>query len=101
MNKALEAINLRASIHYSLRLRRPLSGREGFHRQGMHFVIGQFGAQRGIYALVALNGPLALELGRDDGGIPMAAVALQRDVIAGQACGDDVFKLVCSQFRIL
>jgi hypothetical protein len=74
MNKALAAINLRASIHYSLRLRRPLGGREGLHRQRMHFVIGHFGAQRGVYALVALNGALALELGRDDGGIPVAAV---------------------------
>ncbi|MNL75946.1 hypothetical protein D3C87_2018300 [compost metagenome] len=62
----------------------------------MHFVGVHFGAQRGVHALVALNGAFALEVGRNDGGIPVAAITFQRDVFTGKARSDDVFELVCS-----
>jgi hypothetical protein len=39
---------------------------------------------------VARDGALAFEFGRDDGGKPVAAVALDFEVFAGQAGGDEL-----------
>ena len=66
-----------------LRLGSPFGRGEGLHRQRMHLVGVHFRAQRGVHALVALDGALALELGRDNGRVPVAAVAFERDVFAG------------------
>jgi hypothetical protein len=49
------------------------------HRLGLHLAF-----QRGIHHLVARDGALALELGRDDDGEPVA-VALHLQVLAGRA----------------
>ena len=46
----------------------------------MHLVGLHAAAERGVHALVPLDGTLALELGRHDGGIPVAAVAFEREM---------------------
>ena len=51
-------------------------------------------AQGGVHALVARNQALAFKLGRNDDGIPMAAIALQGDVVARQVGTDGVFDVV-------
>ena len=54
----------------------------------MHFVCVHFRTERGIDPLMALNGTFALELGRNNDGVPMAAVALQFEVLTGQVGGN-------------
>ena len=44
---------------------------------------------QGEVSLMPLDRALALELGRDDGRVPVAAIALERDVVAEQARLDD------------
>jgi hypothetical protein len=56
---------------------------------GLHFL-----AQGGVHLLVALDQAQALELLRDDRGIPMAAIALYAQVLARQLAGDDGFELI-------
>jgi hypothetical protein len=43
---------------------------------------------------MALNQAQALKLGGHDGGVPMAAIALDTEVLAGQLAGDDGFELI-------
>ncbi|MNT93513.1 hypothetical protein D3C72_2350090 [compost metagenome] len=64
----------------------------------MHLVGVHFLAQRGVDQLVALDQALAFKRGRDDGGKPVAAIAFQRDMVAGQARGNDVLEFVSSHF---
>ena len=59
------------------------------HLVGLHLL-----AQRGIDTLVALDGPPAFKLGRHDGGVPVAAVAAELDVLAWQSGGDDGLELI-------
>jgi len=54
---------------------------------GLHAV-----AQRGIDLLVALDETLAFKGGGNDGGIPVAAIALGRTLVAGQPSGDQGFE---------
>jgi hypothetical protein len=54
----------------------------------MHFVCVHFRTERGIHPLMSLNGTFSLELGRYDGRAPMAAVALQFEVLTGQVGGN-------------
>jgi hypothetical protein len=46
-------------------------------------------AQRGIDLLVTLDQSLAFEGGAHDDSAPVAAIAVQRDVVAGQALAND------------
>ena len=62
----------------------------------MHLVSLHAVAQRGLDLLVALNQALALELAGDDGGVPVAAIALQCAVLAGKAGGDQGLEFFCS-----
>jgi hypothetical protein len=61
----------------------------------MHLVGVHLGAQCGIDLLVAADGALAFKFGRDDGGIPVAAVAFEFEVLAAQAGGYQGLELVC------
>jgi hypothetical protein len=74
MHQAPKAIIFIAKLLVQLS---PFGGGEGLHRQGVHLIVLHLAAQRGIHALVARNGALALELGRDDGGIPVAPIAFE------------------------
>ena len=51
----------------------------------MHFVGVYFCAQRGVNALMSLDGTLAFKLTGHDGRIPVAAIALQLAMRAVQA----------------
>eukprot|EP01137_Pigoraptor_chileana_P029746 Opistho-2@15329 len=53
----------------------PFGRRVGLHRERMHLVGVHFRTEGGVDPLVALDGALALEFGRDDGRVPMSAVA--------------------------
>jgi hypothetical protein len=56
---------------------------------GLHFL-----AQSGVHLLVALDQAQALKLGGHDGGVPMAAITLDTQVLAGQLAGDDGLELI-------
>ena len=47
----------------------------------------------GVHPLVAGNGAFALKFGRHDDGRPMAAIATDLQVLAGQTGGDDGLKI--------
>src|SRR3990167_3205352 len=71
---------------------RPLGGRAGFYGQGMHLIVFQPAAQRGINALVALDRAQALKRGGDDSDIPVPTVARQVDMFARQVGGNNGLK---------
>ena len=52
-------------------------------------------AQGGIDALMALDEALALKFAGDQGGIPVAAIALDFEVLAGQASRDLRLEFLC------
>jgi hypothetical protein len=60
----------------------PFGRRVGLHRKRVHLVGVHFRTEGGVDPLMALDRALALEFGRDDGGVPMSTVALERDVLA-------------------
>ena len=60
----------------------PLGGRQRLHRQRVDLLAHSI-AERRVDALVAGDAARALELGRDDGGEEVAAVALDLEVLAG------------------
>ncbi len=64
----------------------PLGRGEGFHRQGVQFVGGDLVIHDGVDGPLALHAALAFEVPRDDRGKPMAAIALDLDVLARQTC---------------
>ena len=69
------------------------------HLVGMHSL-----TQRGVNALMALDEALAFEFGRDNDSLPVAAVALDFEMIAGEPRGDDVLRsssLVIGQLQFL
>ena len=51
----------------------------------MHFVGVYFRTEGRVNALMSLNGSLALEFGRNDSGVPVPAIAFERDVLTRQA----------------
>jgi hypothetical protein len=55
----------------------------------VHFIGFDFFAQGGVHLLVALDEALALKLGRHQRGVPVTAIALNVQMLARQACGDD------------
>ena len=75
--------------------RRPFGRGQGLHRQrvdlGPHPV-----AQRGVNALVPKHPTLAGELGRDDGGKKVMAIAFDLEVVARQSSGDEATHVVSS-----
>ena len=90
----------------SLSIRLPFGGRQRLHRQCVDFVGMYLPAQRGIDHLVALDSAFTFELGRDDRRVPVATVAFERAMGAGQAGLDHGFKVVSGhrvgcQLRIL
>ena len=60
----------------------------------MHFIGMHAGAQGGVDLLVALDQALAFEHRGHNGGVPVASVALEFAVVAGDACGDQGLELV-------
>ena len=78
-----------------LPLRLPLCGRVGFHRQSVDFIGLHFLPQGRVHALVALNQSLAFKLRRHQGGVPMAAIALDVQMFARQARANQCLKLLC------
>jgi hypothetical protein len=81
-------------------LRRPLGWREGFHGQGVNLIRMHSRTQACVDLLVTLDGSLALEFWRDNGGVPMPAITVELEVIALQAGGDDGFQFGCCHFNI-
>ena len=67
----------------------------------MHLVGMHFRTERRVHPLVALDQALALKLGRHNGGVPMAAITLQRNMFARQALCNDGLKFFGSHERIL
>ena len=65
----------------------------------MNLVRVHFRTQGSVDPLMALDGPLALEFRRDNGGVPMPAIAFELDVIAFQTGGDDGFQFGCCHFN--
>ena len=63
----------------------------------MHLVGMHFRTQGRVDPLMALNRALALEFGRDDGGVPVAAIALERDVLAREMGLDQGLEFVGGQ----
>jgi hypothetical protein len=55
----------------------------------VHFIGFDFFAQGGVDLLVALDEALTFKLGGHQSGIPMTAIALDVQMLARQACGDD------------
>ena len=70
------------------RLLAAFGGRERLHRQRVD-LLAHAVAERAVDALVAGDAVRALEFGGDDGGEEMASVALDLDVLAGEAVGDE------------
>jgi hypothetical protein len=53
-------------------------------------------AKRSVNALVPKHPALAGELGRDDGGEEVMAIALDLEMVARQSCGDEATHVVSS-----
>ncbi len=70
----------------------PFGRRIGLHRECMHLVRVHFRTEGGVDPLMPPDRALAFEFRRDDGGVPMAAIAFQRDVFARQPGGNDGFE---------
>ena len=66
---------------------------ERLHRQRVDLLAHSV-AEGAVDALVAGDPVRALELGRDDGGEEMAAVAFDLDVLAGEVGGDEALDVV-------
>jgi hypothetical protein len=60
----------------------------------MHFIGLHFGAQGGVHTLVSRNGAFAFKFCRHHGGVPMAAVTFEFQVLAHQAGGNKGFDLI-------
>jgi hypothetical protein len=69
----------------------PFGRRVGFHRQGVHLVGFDAGAQGVVNLLVASDQTQTFKFGRDDGR-PVAAVTAHLEVLTSQARGDDVLE---------
>ena len=67
----------------------PLGGGERLHRQRMDLSAHSI-AQRRIDALVALHPRLAVEIGSDDGGKEVPAVAINLEMRAFEAGSDEI-----------
>jgi hypothetical protein len=52
----------------------------------MNFVVVHFVAQSGIHLLVTANQAQSFKMDRHHHGLPMAAIAADFNVVAGQAC---------------
>ena len=65
------------------------SGRQRLHRKGVNLLAHSI-AQGCIDLLVAAHTRQAFKSGGDDGGEEVPAIAVNLDVLAGQAGGDEV-----------
>lgn len=73
----------------------PLGWCMGFHGQRMHFVGLHAIAQSGIDLALALHQVQTVEFSRNNGGKPMAAIALQFDVLASEALLNQGLEFFC------
>ena len=71
----------------------PLGRGQRLHRQGVDLLAHSI-AQGLVNPLVARHAARALEFGRHDGRKEMAAVALDFEVLAAQAAGDEIADLL-------
>lgn len=62
----------------------------------MYFIVMNAFPQRGIDQALALYGSLSIECRRNNSGKPVAAIAFNGQVFAGQACADDGLELIGS-----
>ena len=76
-------------------LRGPLGGRQGLHRQRMDLLPHSI-AEGLVNALMAHDTALAFELVRDDGRKEVLSITIDRQMGAGQTCGDVTLDFVGS-----
>jgi hypothetical protein len=62
----------------------------------MNFVGVHFLSQRRVNRLMPLDYPLALKLGRDHKGTPMASITVEFEVLTTKASGNEILDFVGS-----
>ena len=75
---------------------RPFDRCIGLHGQRMNFIGLHAISQTGIHQLVALYQTLAFKRSRHNGGIPMAAIALDMTMVTGDSRLNEVLYLISS-----